>query len=300
MQPHARPVDESAGRRVVDVTVVIPAMNRAHLLGRALRSIEEQTVQPSRVIVIDDASEDDTAEVAREAGAEVIEMGERSGSGPARNAGLRAATTEWIAFLDSDDEWLPHHLETVLGHARGHVLATTAAMASGGKWKGSPYQSAVALTPASMLVPSDLVVTSSTVVRREALHEAGLFRPLPRAQDMDLWIRVLEVGTGVAWGEPTVVYHEHATQAVRDVDLMRASFENILSEYAARPWMSVRLRDSALSRVMWDDMRLAQHRRDHRAMALKALWFARRPHVGPGLWSILRQRKIARGRERAH
>ena len=119
-----------------DVTVVVPAMNRSGLIGRALASVHAQTTRPARIIVVDDASDDGTGDAARAAGAEVLEMSERSGSGPARNTGIRAATTEWVAFLDSDDEWLPRHLQTVLGHARGHDLASTAAMSTSGRWLG--------------------------------------------------------------------------------------------------------------------------------------------------------------------
>jgi len=286
-------------RPTVDVTVVMPAMNREALIGRALESVAAQTVRPARVLVVDDASDDATADVARAAGAEVLAMDTRSGSGPARNKGVRAATTEWIAFLDSDDEWLPHHLETVLGHVQGHVLATTAAMSSGGRWKGSPHPGAVALRPPSMLVPSDLVVTSATVVSRQAVEDAGFFRPLPRAQDMDLWIRVLETGPGVASSEATVIYHEHATQAIKDVDLMRQAFERILDDYAERPWMSTRLRDGALSRVIWDDLREAQAARQWGTVVHKGRWFLNRPHAVGALARVLHQRHRARRRGRS-
>lgn len=290
---------EDDARRTVDVTVVMPAMNRAHLIGRALASVAAQTVAPRRVVVVDDASDDGTAEAARAAGAEVHVMPARSGSGPARNAGIAAATTEWIAFLDSDDEWLPHHLETVLGHARGHVLASTAATSTSGRWLGSPRPGPVPVTPRSMLVPSDLVVTSATVARRDVLEDVGLFRPLPRAQDMDLWIRALERGSGVAVGEATVFYHEHATQAVKDVDLMRAAFDRILQDYAERPWMSRGVRSGALSRVTWDDLRTAQRAHDAPSALRHAAWFASHPAASLALLRVLRQRARCRARASA-
>lgn len=284
------------GRRTADVTVVMPAMNRAHLIGRALASVAAQTLAPRRVVVVDDASDDGTAEAARAAGAEVLLMPARSGSGPARNAGVAAATTEWIAFLDSDDEWLPHHLETVLAHARGHVLASTAATSTSGRWLGSPRPAPVPVTPRSMLVPSDLVVTSATVARRDVLEEVGLFRALPRAQDMDLWIRVLERGTGVAVGEATVFYHEHATQAVKDVDLMRSAFDRIMADYADRPWMDGALRDGASARVTWDDLRAALRARRWGEAAERGRWLARRPAAVRATALVLDQRRRARRR----
>lgn len=279
-----------------DVTVVMPAMNRAHLIERALESVRRQTVAPRRVVVVDDASDDGTAGVARRAGAEVLEMPRRSGSGPARNAGIDAADTEWIAFLDSDDEWLPHHLETVLHFAQGHVLASTAATSTSGRWLGSPSPTPQPVTPRRVLVPSDLIVTSATVARRDALEAVGRFRPLPRAQDMDAWIRVLELGSGVVVGEATVTYHEHEAQAVRDVGLMRSAFERILEDHAAKDWMDPSLRDGALARVVWDDLRAAQRASRWRDAAGCSWWLVRRPSALRAVVAVLAQRRRARRR----
>ncbi|GAA2030153.1 glycosyltransferase family 2 protein [Pseudokineococcus marinus] len=282
-----------------DVTVVMPAMNREGLIARALRSVASQTLTPARVVVVDDASDDGTADAALAEGVEVIRMPERSGSGPARNAGIEAATTTWVAFLDSDDEWLPEHLETVMAHAGGRDLVSAAAVSPAGRWLGSPSRGARRITPRTVLVPSELVVTSATVVRREALVAAGMFRPLLRAQDLDLWIRLLEKGEGVVVGDATVLYHEHAQQAVKDVDLMRRTFERIVSDYADRPWMDVLVRDGALGRVVWDDLRAAQRTRDGAAAAGCLRWFATHPAAVPAVARVLLRRARARARLRA-
>jgi len=295
--PEAAEPEEPSMPPAADVTVVVPAMNREALVGRALASVGRQSVAPARVLVVDDASDDGTAAAAEAAGAEVLRMPVRSGSGPARNAAIEAATTEWVAFLDSDDEWWPEHLATVLRHGgAGHDLVSTCAVSTGGRWLGSPTPGPLPVTPRTMLVPSDVVVTSATLVRREALLDAGLFRPLPRAQDMDVWIRVLERGSGVVVGEATATYHEHATQAVRDVELVRAGFERILDDYAERPWMSPRLRDEALARVVWDDLRAAQRARRTGTVLGRAGWLARRPHATRAVAQVLRQRARARAR----
>lgn len=281
-----------------DVTVVMPAMNREALVGRAIASVGRQSVAPARVLVVDDASDDGTAAAAEAVGAEVLRMPVRSGSGPARNAAIEAATTEWVAFLDSDDEWWPEHLATVLRHGgAGHDLVSTCAVSTSGRWLGSPRPGAHPVTPRTMLVPSDVVVTSATLVRRRALLDAGLFRPLPRAQDMDVWIRVLERGTGVVVGEATATYHEHATQAVRDTDLMRAAFDRILDDYGDRTWMDQHLRAGALARVTWDDLRAAQHDRRVADVLRHGRWFVQHPPALLALGRVLDQRR--RGRLRA-
>ena len=97
-------------------SVVIPAYNAAAFLARCLESVFAQTVQAEEVIVVDDGSSDRTAEVAAGfAGTRVIRR-PNGGPGAARNTGIHAATGEWIAFLDSDDIWVPRKTEIQLGY----------------------------------------------------------------------------------------------------------------------------------------------------------------------------------------
>jgi glycosyltransferase involved in cell wall biosynthesis len=97
------------------VTIVLPTHNRAHLIGRAVRSVLAQTHPQFELIVVDDGSTDDTREVVAGFGDPRIRYlhNERaSGPAAARNAGIRAAgPSRYIAFIDDDDEWLPHKLE---------------------------------------------------------------------------------------------------------------------------------------------------------------------------------------------
>lgn len=100
-------------RPMSDCSAIIPAYNRRGTLGRALASVLAQTDPPDEVIVVDDASSDDTATVAATFGdrrIRVIRHGRRLGAAAARNTGARAARGRWLAFLDSDDEWLPQKL----------------------------------------------------------------------------------------------------------------------------------------------------------------------------------------------
>jgi glycosyltransferase involved in cell wall biosynthesis len=282
-----------------EVTVVIPAMNRAHLLPRALESVKRQTVAPFEVLVVDDASSDSTADVAREGGARVVSMPQRSGSGPARNAGIAAAQTEWIAFLDSDDEWDAEHLELLLLAAHGrddHVLVCAPAQTSSGRAIGNVTGRLLELTPARLLVPGDAIVTSGTMARRSVLEAVGGFRALPRAQDLDLWLRVLERGPGLATTSPTVHYHEHPGQASTDADLMRACFELIIADYSDRPWLTSRVRTASYGRVIWDDLRKGQRARDWRLAGRSALWLVTHPWAWTAVLRLLRQRRQSRVR----
>lgn len=92
------------------VSVVIPAYNSEEFIGEALASVRGQTMSVSEIIVVDDGSSDRTAELAEQSGAFVIRQ-KHGGISVARNAGIRAAKHEWIAFLDADDTWEPRKIE---------------------------------------------------------------------------------------------------------------------------------------------------------------------------------------------
>ncbi|MEZ5218801.1 MAG: glycosyltransferase family 2 protein [Ilumatobacteraceae bacterium] len=92
------------------ISAVIPAYNRAELLGRAIESALTQTRPPAEIIVSDDGSTDNTEEVASRYPVTYVRQANQ-GASEARNFGVRHASQPWIAFLDSDDYWMPDHLE---------------------------------------------------------------------------------------------------------------------------------------------------------------------------------------------
>jgi len=95
------------------VSVIVPTYNRAPLLGRAIESLLAQTRRPDEIIVIDDGSTDNTEEVARPYGDRIryIRLAKNGGISHARNTGMREATGDYLAFLDSDDTYLPSNIE---------------------------------------------------------------------------------------------------------------------------------------------------------------------------------------------
>ncbi len=99
------------------LSVVIPTRNRAYLVGEAIESALNQRPGQVEVIIVDDGSTDDTAKVVTErfgSRVRLLRTPERRGAGAARNAGLRVARGELVAFLDDDDLWLPGKLESEL------------------------------------------------------------------------------------------------------------------------------------------------------------------------------------------
>src|SRR4051794_4124152 len=99
----------------IRISVVIPTYNRAHVVGRAIESALAQEYPPHEIIVVDDGSVDDTGDVVDGYRGIVRRVRQpNAGVSAARNRGVSEAASEWIAFLDSDDQWLPGHLGRIV------------------------------------------------------------------------------------------------------------------------------------------------------------------------------------------
>src|SRR5258706_6667381 len=116
------------------INVVIPVWNRAHVIGRAIGSVVGQDLPADdwsvEVLVVDDGSTDDLAGVLRRFGPQVrcIRHERNAGAATARNTGIMAAKCDYLAFLDSDDVWLPNKLAKQIAFMRsvGHAVSCTA------------------------------------------------------------------------------------------------------------------------------------------------------------------------------
>lgn len=186
------------------ISVVCPTHNSAAFIERTVETILAQTRLPDEIVLVDDGSTDGTVAIIT-AQAERhpdirwrILTGERRGPGAARNRGILAATGDWIAFLDSDDLWLPSKLEAVerfLG-VNSHLNVV---------WHGEIHRKedgserpvfygewwAPEIPLPRQLYRKNLFSTSALVCRRELLLNAGLFDvTLSSAQDYDLWLKL--------------------------------------------------------------------------------------------------------------
>jgi glycosyltransferase involved in cell wall biosynthesis len=245
-------------RLVIPVSVVIPAWRCADYVQAAIRSVQAQTLEPLEVVVVDDASGDGTAEAARELGVTVIEHESNDGVGRTRNDGIQAVGGEWIALLDCDDEWLPHHLETLWAARDAHVLVSAAAATTDdGRALGWARRKPLLLdTPAKAVVPEPCIRTSGVMFRREDALAVGGFRPeQKRAQDLDLWLRLLERGTGIALPVVTSLYRVHPDQLSSDRPTGWAAQRQILTSYADRPWCTPGVQRKRGAAIRWDESR---------------------------------------------
>ncbi len=182
------------------VSVVIPTHNRAALLARAVRSVLEQTYHNLEVIVVDDASRDDTQEMIESCHDDRIvylKHAESRGGSAARNTGITSARGDFIAFLDDDDEWLPRKLACQMERFRENPQA--GAVYTGFIWVEWEKERIVDVQiPRKRgylfddLMVENVVGTPSTVViRRECFDGIGLFdESLWSSEDIDMWRRL--------------------------------------------------------------------------------------------------------------
>jgi glycosyltransferase involved in cell wall biosynthesis len=210
---------------VPDVTVVIPTRNRSRLLLSTLRSALAQRDVDVRIVIVDEASTDDTRDViARHGDARVrsIRHDRPQGVSVARNHGIAESDTEWVAFLDDDDLWAPDKLALQLGRARAEgrdwtygasvSLLPTHEVSGGGP---PPSPDAVCRDlPLRNVVPGG---ASNVVARRALLERVGPFDPaLRHMSDWDMWIRLASAGPPAIVDAPVVAYRLHAGNASVD------------------------------------------------------------------------------------
>jgi glycosyltransferase involved in cell wall biosynthesis len=197
----------------MSVCVVIPAYNSAPFIAAALDSVLAQSHPVSEITVVDDGSSDSTAQIVAAYPQVKWVSQDHRGPSAARNSGIRHAQCEYIAFLDSDDIWQPDKIEKQLAALAAHPSAafSFSTLASffrrdAREVSNQPYMPDELLAwlgarstesgrafgnVYSLLLRANCVLTSSVLVRRSALLEAGLFdESLSHGEDHELWLRL--------------------------------------------------------------------------------------------------------------
>ncbi len=179
------------------VSVIIPTYNRAWTLRAAVDSVLAQTYRDFELIVVDDGSTDDTAEILQPYGPDITVIRQaNAGVSAARNTGIRAAKGAFIAFLDSDDRWLADKLGVQVGFFASHpeavICQTEETWIRNGK-RVNPKK--VHQKPSGRIFKVSLalcLVSPSAVMLRKSLFDeiGGFDENLPACEDYDLWLRV--------------------------------------------------------------------------------------------------------------
>lgn len=204
---------------MIRVSVIIPFFNRSHTIERCLISVQKQTLSDFECLIIDDGSDANEASVLQSITSglsdqrfRIITLTANRGGGAARNAGIEQAQGEYIAFLDSDDEWLPSKLEKQLGlsleqglpfiscqsyvhHADGIGVLPTSPL---GTERVSDY----------LFCSNGWLPTPSFFLKRGALDSIRFDESLPRHQDYDLLLKLENLGVTTSFVlEPLVIVH---------------------------------------------------------------------------------------------
>jgi len=187
---------------MITVSTVIPVRNREKFIVRALESVSSQTYPPKEVIIVDDASTDETPHIVENLAKKLsnlvlIRLTENVGAGMARNIGAKVANGDLLAFLDSDDTWYPKKLEKQINEFQidkdivAVLCGTLATTGDSSSWYVPPADLSL-----MALYCSDIWVGCSTaMISNKAFTKIGGFdASLPSCQDLDLFIRLAEIG----------------------------------------------------------------------------------------------------------
>ena len=228
---------DTSEKHTFSVTAVIPVYNGQEYVGRAIESILAQSRAADEIIVVDDGSTDGTADVVRSFGDKVIFIQqENAGASVARNAGIKAAGSEWIAFLDADDEWLPDKLRLQFEHL---MRNPDLEWSCGNYYASSPdkQERRLMFTPdryADLLTCDEVfgnylnacargvcARTSTVIVRRDLLLRAGLFLVGQLwAQDMDMFLRIAYRSSRIGFvSAPLSVYYHGMLDSITQANL---------------------------------------------------------------------------------
>jgi glycosyltransferase involved in cell wall biosynthesis len=267
------------------ISVVIPTYNMAHFIGESIQSVLDQTFPDFELVVVDDGSMDNTSEVIRKFQDPRITyiLQENSGPAAARNAGIRASSGEYIAFLDSDDillettfekqiPVLDTHLEVGFVFGQRYYIDENSKLLGLYKprHKLLSYVRSGIEEVKELLIRGNVVPPSMSLVRRSCLEEAGLFDPSFRhgSEDFELWMRLSKKYAVAYIAEPLGKYRIHSSNISigRDLDEIEKSnsriFQAVFDDVNLGPSLAY-LRPRTYSLL---DIRLASYAFDKREM----------------------------------
>lgn len=210
------------------VSVVIPTFNSERDIGDAIDSVLAQSYSNIEIIVVDDGSTDDTVDIVR--GYKRVRLFQQAnqGSAVARNLGIWNATGDYVAFLDSDDVWWSRKIEVQVAELRrtglGMAYSRFIRWHPSAQGDFSPPEQEFANTANPRLSRASIVTgwtyvellldcivwTSTVLVERQLLLQAGLFNPhFRKGQDYDLWLRLSRITQMIGIEQPTALYRIH-------------------------------------------------------------------------------------------
>jgi teichuronic acid biosynthesis glycosyltransferase TuaG len=224
----------SAGLEMDEVSVIIPTWNRGSMIRKAILSVLKQDVLPLEILVCDDGSTDNTERIVKEFGDPRVRWLPGCHAGrPAvpRNRGILESKGEWLAFLDSDDAWLPKKLERQLETVKEQgckASCTNAVRYVPGKGDlGSLLTWRKHRITLADLIGKNVIICSSALIHRSVLNRAKGFpeeTSLRALEDYALWLRISTETDFAYVEEPQVIYLDDVENSIR------AESENVLAQ----------------------------------------------------------------------
>ncbi len=207
----------------MDISVIVPVYNRVGLIARTLTSVFAQSRPAQEVIVVDDGSNDGTGELVRERFPQVRYFRQPNrGVSSARNRGIAEARCEWLAFLDSDDVWLPYKLEAqqcaLAARPEYRICHSNEIWMRRGQFVNPMKKHAKSGGHIFLrCLPRCVISPSSVIVHRSVIAAVGVFdESMPACEDYDLWLRVCAVYPVLYLEQPLITkYGGHADQLSR-------------------------------------------------------------------------------------
>ncbi|MDQ1254482.1 MAG: hypothetical protein QG646_3736 [Euryarchaeota archaeon] len=211
---------------MTDISVVIPTWNRADTLGKAISSALKQTLSPLEILVcgVDGSPDQKVVDSINDPRVKWIEGGRDGLASIPRNRGIRASKGKWLAFLDSDDEWLPEKLEKQLKHANkmGCDAACSDALRyipsqgyAGTIVNGDVSEDSISFP---LLTDNNYVICSSVLVKKELVEKCSCFpedRALKVGEDYALWLRIATLTNFAFVNEPLLIYRDEPKTSLR-------------------------------------------------------------------------------------
>jgi len=273
------------------VSIVIPTYNHAHLIKDALSSLVAQTHMNWEAVVVNNYSEDATESVVKSFSDNRIRLVNFANKGviaSSRNRGIELAKGDYVAFLDSDDLWLPQKLERCINTLTVQRLDW---ICHGERWFGDGVDKEVMYGPVryasfdELLYRGNCISTSAVVVKRELLRMAGGFNESPAfvtAEDYDLWLRLAQTHAKIGFideilGAYRIHPNNQSRAALRNMQATSAVVEQFFSKIPATSYFEKWRRRSRRGHVFYGGARALQNSHGYQAawpLFFKALWLA--------------------------
>jgi len=223
------------------VSIIIPTYNRVNVITRAIKSVLGQTYQNFELIVVDDGSNDNTGKKVKnfnDSRINYICHEENKGGSAARNTGIQVAKGEYIAFLDSDDEWLPQKIEKqveILDKDEGiGAVFTDRKIMPSGRIKKIKLPKNKKKQLKKIYRKNFLGGCSVVMVRKRVFSKIGMFDiNLPSSQDFDMWIRLLIYYNIEVLNEVLVIIHCPSSKRItKNIDAKERTLNILKNKYS--------------------------------------------------------------------